>query len=129
VIDVRRIRALVAVCAASSTLALAGCAVVRIQTTGKDDVEVKQRFGIVSVEIKPGAGATLVESTSLGAINGVQGFALGYHSAQLAALAGERCQLVVWIKTGEELKQLDELLRDRTDVCVVRPDESGRGRP
>jgi len=127
--NVRRIRALVVACAASSMLALAGCAVVRIQAAGKDDVEVKQRFGIVSVDIKPGAGATLVESTSLGAINGFEGFTLGYHSATVAALAGERCQLVVWIKTGEELKELDQLLRDRTDVCVVRPDEMERGKP
>jgi len=42
---VRRIRALAVVCAASSTLAPAGRAVVRIPTTGEDDVKVKQRFG------------------------------------------------------------------------------------
>jgi len=127
--DVRRLRALVVACAASSMLALAGCAVVRIQTAGKDDVEVKRRFGIVSVEIKPGAGATLVESTSLGAINGFEGFTLGYRSATVAALAGERCQLVVWINTGEQLQELDQLLRDRTDVCVVRPEETVKGKP
>ena len=118
---VRRIRALLIGCAANATLVLAACAVVRIQAAGKDDVEVKQHFGIVSVEIKPGAGATVVDSTSIGAIKSLEGLALGYHSATVTAFAGGRCQLVVWIKTGEELKELDQLLRDRADVCAVRP--------
>lgn len=125
----RLIRALALFCAAGSALTLAGCAVVRIQTAGKDEVEVKQRFGIVSVEIKPGAGATLVDSTSLGAINGFEGLALGYHRANLAAIAGDKCRLVVWIKSGEQLQELEQLLRDRTDVCVVRPDKTGKEKP
>jgi hypothetical protein len=116
-------------CAMSATLGLAGCAVVRIQTADKDDVEVKRGFGLVSVKIKPGAGATVFESTTFGAINGVEGFALGYHDATVAALALEHCQLVLWIKTKEQLKELDELLRDRTDVCVVRPDQITRRKP
>jgi len=110
-------------------LAAGGCAVVHVQTPGKDGVEVKQGFGIVSVEIKPGAGATLVESTTFGASNGFQGFALGYQSATVAAIAGDQCRLVLWIKTDEELKELNQLLRERTDVCVVRPDVMRKGRP
>lgn len=116
-----RLGCLVIACAISATLGSGGCAVVRIQTADKDDVEVKRGFGIVSVKIKPGAGATVVESTSIGAINGFEGFALGYHDSTVAAFASDGCQLIVWIKTNEQLKELDELLSDRTGVCVVRP--------
>lgn len=120
---------LVVACAMGAMLGSGGCAVVRIQAAGKDDIEVKRSIGIVSVEIKPGASATVVESTTLGAINGVEGFALGYHDATVAAFAGESCQLILWIKTNEQLQQLDELLRDRTDICVVRPDSMTRRKP
>lgn len=126
----RRFRALlVFLCAAGATLGLAGCAVVRIQAAGSDGVQVKQRFGIVSVEITPGAHATLVESTSLGAFRGFEGFALGYHNASLLALAGDRCQLVLWIRTDEQLRELNQFLRDRTGVCVVHPDEFSKEKP
>jgi hypothetical protein len=63
----------------------------------------------------------VVESTSIGAINGFEGFALGYHDATVAAFASDDCQLILWIKTNGQLKELDELLGDRTGVCVVRP--------
>lgn len=117
--------AFAAACLAGSLL---GCTVVRIQTPGADGVEVKQRFGIVSLEIKPGAGATLVESSGFGASNGFQGFSLGYHNATVAALSADKCRLVLWIKTGEELKELNQLLSAHgTDICVVRPDDLGRG--
>ena len=100
--------------------ALASCAVIHIQTSGKDDVEVKQGVGIVSVNVKPEAGAVLVDSTSFGAINGFDGFSIGFHSATVAALAGDRCQLVLWIKTEDQLNELNQLLRDQTGVCVLR---------
>ena len=98
------------------------CAVVRVQTASKEDVEVTKGLGFVSVQVKPGAGTVLVDSTSFGAVTGFDGFALGYHRASFAVIAGDRCQLVLWIRTNEQLKELNELLRDRTDVCVVRPE-------
>lgn len=127
--DVFRRGFVVIACAMSATLALGGCAVVRIQTAGKDDVEVKRGFGIVSVAIKPSARATVIESVSLGVIKGLEGFAVGYHSATIAAFAGDSCQLILWIKTNEQLQQLNELLRDRTGVCVVQPDQLTREKP
>ena len=33
------------------------------------------------------------------------------------------------IKTNEQLQQLNELLRDRTGVCVVQPDQLTREKP
>jgi hypothetical protein len=126
---VSRLGFLVIACAMSAALGLSGCAVVRIQTADKDDVEVKRGVGLVSVNIKPGAVATVVESTSFGAISGYEGFALGYHDATVAAFASDGCQLILWIKTNEELRELDELLRDRTDVCVVRPEPMTRRKP
>lgn len=112
-------------CVAGMVVGLASCSVVRIQTAGKDDVEVKRSFGIVSVEIRPGAGATVIDSTSFGAINGFEGFTLGYHSATVAAISGKHCQLIVWINTGEQLTQLNDLLRDQTNVCAFQP---GKGK-
>jgi uncharacterized protein YceK len=119
--NAEQVRVLFIAFAMAAALGLEGCAVIRIQTAGKDDIEVKHRFGIVSVEIKPGAGATIVESTSFGAINGFEGFVLGYRDATMAAVGREHCQLVLWIKTKDQLKELGELLIDRTDICVVRP--------
>jgi len=110
-----------AVPATSICLSVWGCTVIAVHAPSKDDVEIKTRFGIVSVEIKPGAGAVMVESTSLGAINSFEGLAVGYHNTSIAAVAGGRCQLVLWIRTNEQLQELNSLLRDRTDVCVVAP--------
>jgi len=104
-----------------TALTLDGCAVVRIQTSGTDAVEVKRGFGIVSVNVKPDADATVVESTSFGAINGLDGFAVGYHDATWAAFKDDSCHVVLWIDTNEQLEELSEFLRTRTDVCVVTP--------
>jgi hypothetical protein len=106
-----------------------GCAMVMVQAPSRDDVEVTTRFGIVSVEIRPGAGAVLVESTTVGAVNSFEGFALGYHNANIAAVAGGRCQMVLWIRTNEQLQELNALLREGTDVCVVRTEASRGGKP
>jgi hypothetical protein len=107
--------------------ALAGCAVVNVQTAGKDDVEITRGLGIVSVQVKPGAGAVIVESVSLGMINGADGFSLGYQAASTAAVARDSCRLIVWVNAYGQLKELSDLLQDRTDVCVVRTDYSKRG--
>ena len=96
-----------------------GCTVVRIQTAGTKDVEVKQHFGIVTIEAKPGAETILVDSTTFGVINSFDGFAVGYHDASMAFMSGNRCQMVIWLKTGEQLAELDKILRDHTGVCVV----------
>jgi hypothetical protein len=108
-------------------LALAGCAVVNVQTAGKDDVEITRGLGIVSVQVKPGAGAVVVESVSLGLINSADGFSLGYRAASTAAVARDSCRLIVWVSTYGQLKELNELLQDRTDVCVVRTHYSKKG--
>jgi hypothetical protein len=105
------------------------CAVIRIQSSSNEDVEVKTRFGIVSVELRPGAGTVLIDSRSFGAINAVDGFSVGYHSASFAAIARDGCHIVLWIRTDEQLKELNGLLRDRTDICVLSPESSKGGKP
>ena len=95
------------------------CTTVRIEAASKDDVEVKTCFGIVSVELKPGARGVVVESKSFGAIYALEGFTLGYHDASYAALAPDDCRVVLWIRTDEQLKELDRLLRERTDICAM----------
>lgn len=114
------------VSAALAATALSGCAVVSVQTVSKGDVEVTKGLGVVSIQVKPSTATVLVESTSFGAVRGFDGFALGYNRASLAAIAGDRCQLVLWVSTNEQLRELSALLRDRADICVVRP-ESSRG--
>jgi len=99
---------------------LCGCTTVNIHTSASDEAQVATGFGIVSVEIKPRHGAVIVESTSLGAIHGVEGLAIGYHSSSIVALPDSRCQLVVWTNSQAQLNELERLLRDRTDVCVVQ---------
>ncbi|MBL8376738.1 MAG: hypothetical protein JNM79_02615 [Burkholderiales bacterium] len=101
-------------------LSQAGCTVVRIQAPSKDGVEVKQRFGIVSVSLSQQQGPVIVESTNLGAINGYSGFSLGFRQETLAQVGG--CQIVLWIKTNESLAELNRLLADKTDVCTIRSD-------
>jgi hypothetical protein len=110
------------VCAAVLASSLAGCAVVSVQTASKEDVEVTRGFGIVSLQVKPGAATVLVDSTTLGAISAVDGIAVGFHRANFAAIAGDRCQLVLWIKTRDQMDELDSLLRGRKDVCVLGPE-------
>jgi hypothetical protein len=115
------IRAALGIFVATAALMLNGCAVVRIQTPGSDAAEVKRGFGIVSVVVKPNADATVVESTTFGAIHGLEGFSIGYHEATWAAFKDNSCHVVLWIDTNEQLDQLNEFLHGRTDVCVVRP--------
>jgi hypothetical protein len=105
--------------------ALQACTVVRIEDSRSGKVEVERRFGILSVELRPGTEA-VVESTSFGLVNTYSGMAIGYHSASLAALAPGTCRVVLWIRSDEQLKELRELLRERADVCVSNPDEDLR---
>jgi hypothetical protein len=102
-------------------LAQAGCAVVHVHAPGKDDVEVTRGFGVLSVQAKPGAGAVVVDSVALGLVDGFDGVSLGYRSLTGAVIARDSCHLVVWVKTEHELKTLQQVLQDRTDVCAVRP--------
>ena len=106
-----------------------GCTVIRIQSPSIDDVEVKTRFGIASVELRPRAGTVLVDSKTLGAINAADGFSVGYHSASIATIARGECQIILWIRTDEQLKELNGLLRDRTDICVLSPESTKGERP
>ena len=113
----------------SLVLLLTGCAVVKVHTSGKDDVEVKQGFGVVSLQINPSAGAVVVESRSFGMINGADGFSLGYRAATMAAVARDSCRLLVWVDTPGQLAELKGLLQDRADICVVRTEYLGREMP
>lgn len=107
-----------------AALSLGACAVVHIQGPSKDDVAVYRKFGIVNVDLKPGARSVVVNSSSFGVINALEGFAVGYHSAAYAALSPGDCRIVLWIRGDEQLKELDQLLGDRSNVCVIQPTPS-----
>lgn len=113
----------------AASLATGACATVHIEVQSKDDVEVKTRFGIISLELRPGARSVVVNSSSLGVVNTLEGLAVGYHSTSYAALAPNDCRIVLWIHTNDQLKELDRLLRERTDVCVIQGLNSTGGKP
>ena len=123
-----RVRVDRAVLAALLAINLWGCALVKMKVASKEDVSVVTRFGIVSLVIKPDARAVIAESTSFGIVNGLTGIAVGYHNTSFAALGDNRCQIVLWIRADDELRELNSLLRDRTDVCVV-PSNHQRAKP
>lgn len=112
----------------AAALATGACTTIRIEAQSKDDVEISARFGIVKLELRPGGQGVVVDSSSFGAINTFDGFALGYHRALYAALGPEDCRVVLWIQTGEQLKELDQLLRNHSQVCVVSSTEARRNR-
>jgi hypothetical protein len=105
--------------AAFALLMGGACTVVRIETPSRDDVEVQTRFGIVNLELRPGSRNLLVESTSFGAIGAFDGFSVGYRNASYVSLGQGDCRVVLWIRSDEDLQELNQLLRDRTDVCVL----------
>jgi hypothetical protein len=112
-------RALAIAVSVSAVLAAGGCTVVHIQGATKDDVAVYTKFGIVNVELKPGARSVVVDSSGFGAINALDGFTLGYQRSTYAALAPDDCRIVLWIRSDEQLKELNKFLSDRSNVCVV----------
>lgn len=114
-----------AVAFALAGCALPGCTVVRIQEASSGKVEVERHFGVLSVGLKPESDA-VIESTTVGFVNTYDGMAIGFHSATVAALGAAKCRVVLWIRTDAQLKELQDLLRERADVCVFNPDEDLR---
>lgn len=113
----------------AAALATGACATVRIEAQSRDDVEVKTHFGIVSLVLRPGARSVVVDSNSFGVINTLEGLAVGYHSTSYAALAPDDCRIVLWIRANDQMNELERLLRDRTDVCVMPRLNSTKGKP
>lgn len=111
------------------SLSVSGCAIVHVHGPRPGDIEVKQRFGIVSVDVRSGAAATVVEATSVGVLHGVHGLAVGYQHATQATLPPGDCRIVLWLRSAEDWKELQGLLDGRTDVCVVPPADSSRRKP
>lgn len=120
-------RFLRALLGAGAALAAAGCAVVTIHAASRSDVEVSTHFGIVSVQLKPAAGPVLVESTSFGASNDVDGFSVGYRSASLATWPAGGCRIVLWVRNRDDVKHLSALLGGSTDVCVAPAAAADKG--
>lgn len=104
------------------------CTTIRIEAQSKDDVEISTRFGIVSIELTPGAKSVVVDSSSFGAINTFDGLAVGYHRARYAALGPKDCRVVLWIQTDEQLREIDQLLRNHSQICVVSSTEANRSK-
>jgi len=108
------------------SMLLGACTTVRIQVAGRDDVEVRQMFGIASVEVKGDRGA-VYESAGFGISRGIAGLSIGYQAASVALLPPERCQFVVWISSDGQVRELENLLRGHDGICVFRPNQ-GRGK-
>lgn len=111
------------IAAAGVAIGLASCSVVNVRTASMDDIRVTRGFGFVSLQVKPSAGTVLVTSTTLGIVRTIDGLALGFHWADYAAIPPSGCQVVLWIRSNEQLKMLDELLRNHESVCVVRDEQ------
>lgn len=107
-----------------AALGLCACTMVHIQGPTPNDVAVYRKFGIVNVELKPGARSVVVDTSSFGLISGPEGIAVGYHGATYAALSPDDCRIVLWIRSDEQIKELDQLLGDRSNVCVIQPTPS-----
>lgn len=100
-------------------LAVSGCTVIRIEGPA-GEVEVRRELGLAVIEIRPASSPLVLEATSLGAARGIEGWAIGFRSATLAALPADRCQTVIWAHQGEaQLAQWRELLKDSTQACVL----------
>ena len=113
----------------SLTFAISGCSVVNIQVASRDEVEVTRGVGMINVQLSPKTRAVVAESTTFGVINSFDGFAAGYHSTVLAAMGEGHCGMVLWIRTNEDLAQLQGLLKERSDVCIARSTSSNKDTP
>ena len=94
--------------------ALAGC--VQVSVTSADSVT--QGAGAVAIHFPPAQAAQIARVAGFGLVLAQDGFTLGWaHSTYV--VAPPSCQLVVWIETPEQARELQSLLEGRTDVCRI----------
>ena len=99
------------------------CAQVTIHA-GDGSVTQDTRFGVVSIEPRPGTTAQIVELRAFGLSGQNGGLTLGYLSSTMAVLPADDCRVVVWVEragAAPAAAVTKELLGGRTDICTVGP--------
>lgn len=109
--DVRR-----SCCAALCVALATACTTIEVRE-GEGSVRVERRFGLLSVDIAPGAEPVVARVRSLGVSDMPFGVSAGW-SAQDIALPGD-CRIVLWVEDSAQVEALEELLADVDDVCAI----------
>ncbi len=109
--------------AATLVAACAGCTSITIAERD-GTVRTCNAFGFPNIELSPGKEAMVAEITSLGYHSGPLGISVGFNHSQFALL-GEDCRIVVWMRSPEDAKQLNQLLGERPGICAasINPEE------
>ncbi len=97
---------------------ISACTRVEIQKSD-GTVSINHYTGFLGVELEPKSGAQVVDVEGIGIVGLQGGYSVGYHHAQLTALPHDGCRLVLWVKTDQELRTLNDLLKDRSDICAI----------
>lgn len=106
--------------------ALLGCTTISI--TEKDGkVRVSRSFGAITIEMVPGSKSVLAEAVGLGYLTGPLGTTIGFSKNSFAVL-GRDCRLILWNSDKEQAKQLQELLGNHANVCIISPENKGESK-
>ncbi|MCX7176350.1 MAG: hypothetical protein NT159_20990 [Proteobacteria bacterium] len=98
---------------------VAACTTVTI-VDREGTTKVSRHFGFVGIELSPQTDAVVAEVTSLGYHGGPLGLSLGVNHTAIAATA-RNCRLIVWLRSGKDAAQLDQLLGKTPGLCIVNP--------
>ena len=83
---------------------------------------MQRHVGFLSLDLPPDANGHLLEAEGFGLLQTPEAFIAGYHSVSLLTIS-DSCHVILWIESEEQLKLLDELLRDHKDICAVKKTE------
>lgn len=112
--------------AAMLLLAVTACAQVTIHA-GDGTVSERTRFGIVSIEPRPGTTAQIIDLQGIGLIAQSGAMTLGHLSSSMAMLPAGDCRIVLWLEdTTAPPASLAGLLDGTPELCAVGP---GTDRP
>lgn len=95
--------------------------------SGGDLIESRLEFGLAHFEsVCAFPDEVMVgETTTLGLQVSDQGLLMGYRDSQRACLP-ERCQVLLWIDSETQLRELSALIPDLPNVCMA-PTSRSRG--
>lgn len=101
--------------------AATACAQVTVQA-GDGSVSRDIRFGIVSLDLRPGTTAQIVEIEGVGIVGQNGAITLGYLSSNTVLLPAQDCRLVVWVERAADASaDLAPLLDGQPEICAVGP--------
>ena len=98
-------------------VALAACTTVTVEERG-GATRLSRHAGFLSIEVAPSSQGVAVSSMGLGLVRTPTGIVLGFNTVRMLAL-GEGCRVVLWVENEEQLRLLEELLGDLSNVCVA----------